>query len=84
MRAEPEGYAHELGQVARETGTAIEINVCANLENTNFSDRYVKEYVAYLSIIAEEGASFALDWVQMHMISVNCPPYTLLGTSPRN
>ncbi len=60
MRVVPEAYARELGQVARETGTAIEINGSANLENANYSDRYVEEYVAYLSIIAEEGASFAL------------------------
>lgn len=56
----PERYARELGQAAKETGTAIEINAHANLENPMFSNRYVNEYIAFLSIIAEEGACFAL------------------------
>ena len=60
MRAVPESYARELGQAARETGTAIEINAMANLVNKNFSKRYVEEYIAFLSIIAEEGACFSL------------------------
>jgi histidinol phosphatase-like PHP family hydrolase len=60
MQAVPESYVRELGQVARETGTAIEINACANLENPAYSDRYVEEYIAYLAMIAEEGACFAL------------------------
>jgi len=60
MRPVPERYARELGQVAKETGTAIEINGGANLANPQYSDRYVKEYVEYLSIIAEEGACFML------------------------
>lgn len=59
MQCVPESYARELGQVASETGTAIEINACANLENPSYSDRYVKEYVAFLSVIAEEGACFS-------------------------
>jgi histidinol phosphatase-like PHP family hydrolase len=71
LQAVPERYARELGQVARETGTAIEINACANFENRNYSDRYVKEYMAYLAIIAEEGASFALgsDAHDIHRLS---------------
>ena len=60
MHDVPECYARELGQVARETGTAIEINAEANLENPDYTDRYAEEYIAYLSIIAEEGACFAL------------------------
>ena len=60
MRAVPERYARELGQAARETGTAIEINAASNLENKNFSKQYVEEYIAFLAIIAEEGASFSL------------------------
>ncbi len=60
MQAVPESYARELGQVARETHTAIEINACANLENPAYSSQYVKEYIAYLTIIAGEGACFAL------------------------
>jgi histidinol phosphatase-like PHP family hydrolase len=60
MQAVPASYARELGQTARETGTAIEINGHANLENPNEGDRYVKEYIDYLAILAEEGACFAL------------------------
>jgi len=60
LQAVPESYARELGQTAKETGTAIEINACANLTNPAYSDRYVREYVAFLSAIAEEGASFSL------------------------
>ena len=60
MQAVPEAYARELAQTARDTGTAIEINACANLENPDYSDRYVREYVHYLSILAEEGACFSL------------------------
>ena len=60
IRAVPESYARELGQTAKETGTAIEINACANLKNPDCSDRYVKEYIEYLAIIAGEGACFSL------------------------
>ncbi len=59
MEAVPEAFARELGQVARETGTAIEINTAANLESARYSDRYKEEYVAYLAILAEEGPCFA-------------------------
>lgn len=60
MQAVPDSYARELGQTARETGTAIEINACANLTSPAYSDRYVKEYIAFLSVVAEEGATFSL------------------------
>ncbi|MEI7672997.1 MAG: PHP domain-containing protein [Deltaproteobacteria bacterium] len=59
MQAVPESYARELGQTAKETGTAIEINGTGNLTNPSFSERYVKEYIEFLSIIAEEGACFS-------------------------
>ncbi len=59
MKAVPEAYVRELGQVARETGTAIEINATANLTNVNFSKRYVEEYIEFLAILAEEGACFS-------------------------
>lgn len=60
MQAVPERYARELGQAAKETDTAIEINACANLANPAYSDRYVKEYVRFLSIVAAEGPRFSL------------------------
>ena len=60
MKAIPEHYVRELGQVARETGTAIEINAMANLTNPKFSASYVEQYVDFLSVLAEEGAVFSL------------------------
>ena len=60
MSSVPESYARELGQTAKETGTAIEINALANLTNQRYSDRYKKEYVEYLSIVAEEGPCFSI------------------------
>ncbi len=60
MQAVPESYARELGQTARETGTAIEMNACAILDSPAYSGQFVEEYVAFLSSIAEEGACFAL------------------------
>jgi histidinol phosphatase-like PHP family hydrolase len=47
-----------LGQAARETGTAIEINACANFVGR--SETYVREHIDYLGILAEEGASFSV------------------------
>ncbi|MCK5850411.1 MAG: PHP domain-containing protein [Kiritimatiellae bacterium] len=58
MQAVPESYTRELGQAAKETGTAIEINAFANLASEHYSDRYKKEYMDYLSILAEEGVCF--------------------------
>ncbi len=60
MKAVPESYARELGQAAKETGTAIEINAMANLANRNYDGRYVREYMAFLAVVAEQGASFSL------------------------
>jgi len=59
MKVVPERYIRELGQTARETGTAIEIN--ADMVRTgSYSGEYVKDYVEYLSILAEEGVTFSL------------------------
>ena len=60
MKAVPESYARELGQVAKETGTAIEINGCANLINPAYSAQFVDEYAEYLATVAEEGCLFAI------------------------
>lgn len=60
MKAVPESYARELGQVAKETGTAIEINGGANIVCPNYSAAYVEEYAAYLAIIAEQGCLFSI------------------------
>lgn len=55
-----DSYARELGQVAKETGTAIELNSTAILANPIYPDRYKKEYLSYLSIIDEQGPNFSL------------------------
>ncbi len=60
IRAVPESYARELGQVARETGTAIEINACANLCCPNNPAGYVDEYADYLAAVAAEGCLFSV------------------------
>lgn len=52
MRAVPETYVRELGQTARQTGIAIEINATANLTNVNFNKQYDEEYIKFLSVIA--------------------------------
>jgi histidinol phosphatase-like PHP family hydrolase len=56
----PERYMRELGQAARDTGTAIEINADGIFMNPAFSKRYAEEYIAFLSIISEEGACFSV------------------------
>lgn len=60
MKAVPERYVRELGQTARETGTAIEINASANLCNPRYNDSYVREYLDFLAVLAQEGACFSL------------------------
>jgi histidinol phosphatase-like PHP family hydrolase len=60
MKPVPERYARELGRTAKETGTAIEINATGNLTNPRFSKLYVDEYIAFLSVVAEEGAHFSM------------------------
>ena len=60
MAAVPTSYARELGQASRDSGTAIEINACANLRNPRYPDGFVKRYIEYLGVIAEEGATFAV------------------------
>lgn len=59
MKVVPESMTRELGAAARETGTAIEINACANLVNGQYSASYVEEYVEYLAVLESEGATFA-------------------------
>jgi histidinol phosphatase-like PHP family hydrolase len=57
--AVPKSCVRELGQASRATGTAIEINGKANLQNPAFGEAYVKEYIAFLELVAAEGASFS-------------------------
>ena len=60
MKMVPESYARELGQAAKETGTAIEINGGAVLDGL-YGERFCREYVEeYLAAIADEGAMFPL------------------------
>jgi len=60
LRHIPESCARELGQVARETGTVIEINACANLTNPLYPPDFVKQYAEYLAIVASEGPLFTV------------------------
>ena len=60
MAAVPEAYARELAQASKDTGTAIEINACANLKNRAYGEAYQKGYFDYLSILADEGATFCV------------------------
>ena len=57
VRAVPERLTRELAQAARETRTAIEINAGANLVNR--PEDYLRAYLDYLAILAEEGVTFA-------------------------
>lgn len=60
MKMVPEDYARELGQLAKETGTAIEINGGAVLDGC-YGEQFCREYVEdYLAAIADEGAIFML------------------------
>jgi len=59
MKSVPDSYARELGQVAAETGTAIEINACANLIRHMGGEDFAKPYAEYLAIVAEQGPLFA-------------------------
>ena len=71
MDAVPEPYARELGQAAKETGTAIEINAHGNVViNAAHDEGYVEQYFDFLSIIAEEGAMFSIgsDAHQIHKL----------------
>ena len=58
MAVVPQRYVRELGQASRDTGTAIEINGKANLQNPSFGPRYVEEYYYFLQLLAAEGAIF--------------------------
>jgi len=60
MKVVPESYVRELGQTSKETGTAIEINGKANLRNPTLGEDYVREYIDFLYILAEEGTIFSL------------------------
>jgi len=60
MKHVPKAYARELGQASKDTGTAVEINACANLTNPAYPDDFVGRYVDYLAIVAEAGATFSV------------------------
>ena len=64
MKAVPDSYVRELGQTARETGTAIEINASANLEFSRFPESYVKEYIEYLGRLKSDGLITEKEFVE--------------------
>ncbi len=55
----PKGLTRELGRVARETGTAIEINAHSSLRMKRNPPAYLEEYIGFLSILADEGVMFS-------------------------
>jgi len=60
MNIVPRNFIHELGQAARETGTAVEINTTSNLVMKFNPPQYFEHYVEFLSILNDEGVTFAL------------------------
>ncbi len=58
MKPVPKSYARELGQIAKETATAIEINAGGNLFNRD--EEYLADYLEFLATIADEGAMFTV------------------------
>ena len=58
MEMVPESYACQLGQIAAETNTAIEIN--ASMLGEMGGLEFAKHYVDYLTIVAEQGPMFSL------------------------
>jgi len=60
MKLLPERYVRELGQTARQTGTAIEINGSAILCSPDYGPTVQQEYFEFLSILAEEGVTFSV------------------------
>ena len=60
MSVVPEDLSRELGRVAAETGTAIEINSAAIFYCPNYSDRFKEQYVDYLALLNDEGPMFSL------------------------
>ena len=56
----PEALHRELARVARETGTAIELNAAAIFLNPHYSDRFKEDYRRYVKLLAEEGVRFAI------------------------
>ena len=60
MKPVPASYARELGQAARDSNTAIEINGGANFDSPNYDAAFVAEYLEFLSIVAAEGPCFTV------------------------
>jgi len=60
MKAVPESCVRELGQVARQSRTAIEINGSAHFTNPGHSQEFIKSYMDFLAILADEGATFSV------------------------
>ena len=59
MKLVPESTVRELGQVARDTGTAIEINGNASLP-ASAPEEWRKSYYDFLAILADEGVLFSV------------------------
>ncbi|HUS80751.1 MAG TPA: PHP domain-containing protein [Armatimonadota bacterium] len=58
LEAWPEAQIRELGQAARETGTAIEMNADAIITNGQYGPAFQEDYKRVFGILLEEGAKF--------------------------
>jgi histidinol phosphatase-like PHP family hydrolase len=58
LEAWPEAQIRELGQAARETGTAIEMNAEAIITNGQYGPAFQEDYKRVFGILLEEGARF--------------------------
>jgi len=56
----PEEYHLELAEVAREHGTAIEVNACAIFCTRNYSDRFKEQYKEYIALLKDQGVMFSI------------------------
>lgn len=55
----PESYIKELGQVSKETCTAIELNAVSCLANTSLGEEFPSCYEEFIGVLASEGAVFS-------------------------
>jgi histidinol phosphatase-like PHP family hydrolase len=63
VRRIPRRFAVELGQAARDTGTAIEINACSTIHYMGRDRKdadWEEAYLEFMSIVAAQGATFSV------------------------
>ena len=70
LRGVPKEYALQLAQLAKEHGTAVEVNAMAIFENRDYSQDFKESYVDYLKVLNEEGVVFAIGSDAHHLAAV--------------